>query len=92
MTNLPSPDWTRRYEDLRAHTLGSLAALHTQAWALAVFVGQGMRAWMGAWQSAPSQAEEPTRSTHPCLPSLISTAEATMLLANMTQQCLGLAL
>ncbi len=92
MTSLNSPDWVQRYEDLRAHTLGSLAALHAQAWGLAVFVQQGMRSWMGAWQAPPSQAAEPVRPTHASELSLTSAPEATVLLANMTLRCLGLAL
>ena len=27
MTNTNTPDWVQRYEDLRSHTLGSLAAI-----------------------------------------------------------------
>ncbi len=91
MTNLNSPDWVQRYEDLRAHTLGSLAALHSQACGLAVFVQQGMRGWMGAWQAPPAQAAEPARPTHASL-SLTSAPEATVLLTNMTLRYLNLPL
>ena len=92
MTNTRSPDWVQRYEDLRAHTLGSLAALQSQAWGLALFVQQGMRGWMRAWQDPLHSASDQTRPTHPLNPSLNSAPEATLLLANMTLRCLNFVL
>jgi hypothetical protein len=92
MTNTHSPDWTQRYEDLRAHTLGSLAALQSQAWGLALFVQQGMRGWMHAWQDPLQSASDQTRPALLPNPSLNSAPEATLLLANMTLRCLNFAL
>jgi hypothetical protein len=92
MTALAPPDWVRRYEDLRAHHLGSLAVLQSQAWAMVVFVEQGMRGWMRAWLEPPpdtGQAARPPSAPHACLNG---TVEATVLLTNMTLRCLGLAL
>ena len=86
-----SPDWARRYEDLRAHTLGSLAALPSQAWGWVVFVQQGMRGWMHAWQD-PCRHIQDQASPMPTLPSSANASEATLLLANMTLRCLGLRL
>lgn len=92
MTNVNSPDWARRYEDLRAHALGSLAALQSQARGLVVFAQQGMRGWMRAWQDPLPDTGEPARIAHAPNPSLNSTPEATLLLTNMTLRCLGLSL
>lgn len=90
MTNVNSPNWIQRYEDLRAHTLGSLAALQSQAWGLVVFVQQGMRGWMCAWQDPPPSPQ--ASLTHSPNPSLNDAPEATLLLANMALRCLGLSL
>lgn len=92
MTNVHSPDWVQRYEDLRAHTLGSLAALQSQAWGLVVFVQQGMRGWMRAWQDPPRRASDQARPSHTPNASLNNAPEATVLLANMTLRCLGFSL
>ena len=92
MTPMNSPDWVRCYEDLRAYILGSLAALQSQAWGLAVFVQQGMRGWMGAWQDPQRPVGDPAPPPPTPNVSLNSTAEATVLLTNMTLRCLGPAL
>jgi hypothetical protein len=92
MTEVSPPDWVRRYEDLRAHTLGSLATLQGQAWGLAVFVQRGMRSWMQAWQAPPPLAGDPAASPRLAPLSLNRAPEATVLLTNMTLRCLGLAL
>ncbi len=92
MTVVHSPDWVRRYEDLRAHTLGPLAALQSQAWGMVVFVQQGMRGWMRAWlRSPPDTGAAAQRASIPN-PSLNDSPEATVLLTNMTLRCLGLPL
>ena len=62
MTALASTDWVRRYEDLRAHTLGSLATLQSQAWGMVVFVQQGMRGWMSAWLQPPPETGDAART------------------------------
>lgn len=90
MTAVRSPDWVRCYEDLRAHTLGSLAALQSDAWGLVVFVQQGMRGWMRAWQDPQRQAGDPAQPPPTPKVSLDSTPETTVLLTNMTLRCLGL--
>ncbi|MGO8697505.1 MAG: hypothetical protein ACLQVY_07285 [Limisphaerales bacterium] len=92
MTNTTAADWTQRYEDLRAHTLGSLATIQSQAWGLVVFVQQGMRGWMRAWQDPACPAREPTAPAHTFNRSLNNVPEATLLLANMSLRCLGLSL
>jgi len=92
MTTVSSPDWARRYEDFRAHTLGSLATLQSQAWGLVVFIQQGMQGWMRAWQEPVRPASPQTQPAPTPNPSLNSAPEATVLLANMTLRCLGLAL
>ena len=92
MTIMPAPDWIRRYEDLRAHTLGSLAAIQSQAWGMVVLVQQGMWGWMRAWRQPPPDPGDPARLSSPTHPSLNATPEATVLLANMTLRCLGFAL
>ena len=92
MTALASPDWVRRYEDLRAHTLGSLAAFQSQAWGMVVFIEQGMRGWMRAWLQPPPDTGDAARPTSTPSASLNGTPEATMLLTNMTLRCLGLPL
>jgi len=92
MTNANAPDWAQRYEDLRAHTLGSLAAVQSQAWGLVVFIQQGMRGWMRAWQDPVRPASEPTEPAHTFNRSLNNVPEATLLLANMSLRCLGLSL
>jgi hypothetical protein len=92
MRKVNSSDWGQRYEDLRAHALGSLATLHSQAQGLVVFVQQGMRGWMRAWQDPPPDTRETARFTPALNPSLESTPEATLLLTNMTLRCLGLSL
>ena len=90
--SIPSPDWVQRYEDLRAHTLGSLAVLPGQTWGWALFVRQGMRGWMHAWQDPLRSASDPAGFPHPLPPSLQSAPEATLLLANMTLRCLNFVL
>jgi hypothetical protein len=92
MTNTNAPDWAQRYEDLRAHTLGSLAVVQSQAWGLVVFIQQGMRGWMRAWQDPVRPASEPTEPAHTSNRSLNNVSEATLLLANMSLRCLGLSL
>jgi hypothetical protein len=92
MTTINSPDWVQRYEDLRAHTLGSLASLQPQAWGLVVFVQQGMWGWMRAWQdplSSVSDQASPERT-----PNVLRNRapEATLLLANITLNCLDFSL
>ena len=92
MSRIDSPDWVRRYEALRAHTLGSLATLQSQARGLVVFIEQGMRGWMRAWQDPLPDSGEAARPTSLPHPSLNGTPEATLLLTNMTLRCLGLPL
>ena len=89
MTSVSSPDWVRRYEDLRAHTLGSLATLPAQAWGWVVFVQQGMRGWMRAWQDPQRPAGDAGQLPSTAPVSLNRTPEATVLLTNMTLRCLG---
>ena len=92
MTAAHSPDWVQRYEDLRAHTVGSLAGLHSQAWGLIVFIQQGMRGWMRAWQEPPADRDCVTTPASILNPSLKSTPEITVLLTNMAVRCLGFSL
>ena len=92
MTTIPASDWVRRYEDLRAHTLGSLAAMQTQAWGMAVLVRQGMWGWMRAWRQGPLNPGDAAQAIFPTPPSLNATPEATVLLTNMTLRCLGFSL
>jgi len=92
MTGIPAPDWVRRYEDLRAHTLGSLAAVQSQAWGMVVLVQQGMWGWMRAWRQPPLDPGDPARPTSPTHLSLNAPPEATVLLTNMTLRCLGFSL
>jgi hypothetical protein len=92
MTNTNTPAWAQRYEDLRSHTLGSLAAIQSQAWGLAIFVQQGMRGWMRAWQDPVRPASEQAQPAHLPNRSLNNIPEATLLLANMTLRCLDLSL
>jgi hypothetical protein len=75
---------------LRAHTLGSLAALQSQAWGFVVFVQQGMRGWMRAWHDPQRHAGDPAQPPPTLNVSLNRTPEATVLLTNMTLRCLGL--
>jgi len=89
MTMANPLDWVQRYEDLRAHTLGSLAALPSQAWAWTLFVRQGMRGWMQAWQDPLRRAADPAEPAHGLPPSPSCAPEATLLLANMTLRCLN---
>ncbi len=92
MTDLSSPQWPQRYEDLRAHTLGSQATLHPQAWAWVVFAQQGMRGWMRAWQDPLRPAGQRAQPAPTLNPSLNTSPQATVLLANRTLRCLGLSL
>ena len=92
MTNLNSSDWGQRYEALRAHTLGTLAALQSQAWGLVVFVQQGMRGWMRAWQDPPQSVNDQAKLAQPPTVSLDRAPEATLVLTNMTLHCLGFSL
>jgi len=92
MTIMPAPDWIRRYEDLRAHTLGSLAAIQSQAWGMVVLVQQGMWGWMRAWRESPSDTVDAVQSSSSTHPALNNTQEATVLLTNMTLRCLGFSL
>lgn len=92
MTTMPAPDWVRRYEDLRAHTLGSLAAIQSQAWGMVVLVQQGMWGWMRAWRQPLLDTVDAARPIAPAQPSLNDTPEATVLLTNMTLRCLGFSL
>jgi hypothetical protein len=61
--------WSARYEQLRA---GWLA--HELTWGQALFIRQGMAAWMRAWPvEEPSKAPVPlasTRAAGDCLPSV----------------------
>jgi hypothetical protein len=89
MTPFNSSEWVKRYEALRAHTLGTLAALQSQAWGLVVFVQQGMRGWMRAWQDPLRGVNDQAKLMPIPCPSLNTVPEATLLLANMTLHCLG---
>ena len=90
MNTTTAPDWVRRYEDLRAHTLGSLAAIQSQAWGMVVLVQQGMWGWMRAWRQPPANALEVVQT--PFHRSLNGIPEASVLLTNMTLRCLGFSL
>jgi len=51
-----------------------------------------MQGWMRAWQEPVRPASPQTQPAPTPNPSLNSAPEATVLLANMTLRCLGLAL
>lgn len=58
--------WSARYEQLRA---GWLA--HELTWGQALFIRQGMTAWMKAWPTAvPSEATIPLVAESDALPSV----------------------
>jgi hypothetical protein len=89
--NLHSPDWTRRYEQVRAHGVGSVPEVQESTWGWAVLVQRGMRCWMEAWQSPvpPSGGSGPSSSSRP---PLQNPSTATVLLTNMMVRALGLEL
>jgi len=77
--------WSARYEQLRA---GWLA--HELAWGQALFIRQGMAAWMRAWPAEePSKALLPPDFTHAvsdCLPSVAMGGELQRQLARELAQ------
>jgi hypothetical protein len=78
--------WTTRYEDLRRHVLDGCAA--NSHWGVALFIRQGLAAWMEAWPkcTVPAPPNEPLISQHiadpPSLPSDLR-SQITSVLVNM---------
>jgi hypothetical protein len=74
--------WSRRYERLREQVLTCDAAGVSDAWGVALLIGQGLTGWMRGWQEGPSSG-----AAAPEAPPLRLTSpwhqEAARLLANM---------
>ena len=85
---LPSaeaPDWTRRYEQLRAQGLAPDPLIVTDCRGLKLLIRQGMAGWMRAWQeplSGAAAARLPAENRSTLLPECPQ-QEATRLLVNM---------
>lgn len=89
---MKSPNWVQRYEDLRAHSLGSFSTFESEGWGLVLLVQQGVQGWMRAWQN-PWRASraEPRLAPAPQGP-LTPIPETTRLLADMAMRSLALSL
>ena len=80
-------EWTTRYEDLRREALDGWASGGGR-WGYALFVRQGLVAWMRAWprRSVPERPDEhqtqPAGSDRPSLPSNLC-QQITTVLVNM---------
>ena len=90
MTTIHPPNWVQRYEDLRAHSVGTPATFEPPAWGLVLLVQQGVRGWMLAWQDPLRAVSLEPRPTPSSLPSLTNRRETTLLLANMAVRSLAL--
>jgi len=90
MTTIDPPIWVQRYEDLRAHSVGTPATFEPPAWGLVLLVQQGVRGWMLAWQDPLRAVSPEPRPTPSSLSSLTSRRETTLLLANMAVRSLAL--
>jgi hypothetical protein len=80
-----APDWTRRYEHLRAQVLAPDPLMVTDGRGLNVLLQQGMAGWMRAWQeplSGATAAMLAAENRSPPLPEGPQ-QEATRLLVNM---------
>lgn len=87
-----APDWTRRYEQLRAQVLAPDPLIVTDCRGLNVLIQQGMAAWMRAWQqplSGAAAARLAAENRSPLRPEGPQ-QEATRLLVNMALSHLGL--
>lgn len=83
-------DWTRRYEQLRAHMLATDHCIATDISGLMVLISRGMAAWMRSWQEPLCCC--PVTATEALPMSLSSQSwqeEATRLLVNMALCNLG---
>jgi hypothetical protein len=85
---VPAIPWTTRYEDLRrrAHEEGGGT---DGAWGLALFLRQGMRAWMQAWPApVTAEAADPSPAIQvvsPISPSMLPSSSGA-LPADLTRQ------
>lgn len=88
MCNLDKNNLNALYENLRDEALAVSANYSRRSQGLALFMNQGMTAWIEAWTNCtpadylPDNAERAT-GTEPSLPGSLHT-EITTLLANMT--------
>lgn len=89
MKTASSQSWVQRYEDLRAHSVGAQPAVEASAWGLVLLVQRGVRGWMRAWQDPLRAVNDEPRPT-PNPPSLTTSNETTLLLANMAMRSLAL--
>ena len=82
---MPAITWTTRYEDLRrwAHESGGTDG----AWGLALFLRQGLVAWLQAWPvTPPTTLPSPAAlAASPAPPAVIQSSSVT-LPANLTRQ------
>jgi hypothetical protein len=77
--------WSRRYERLREQVLTRDAADVSDAWGLALLIGQGLTGWMRGWQEWPGlgAAAAPAPEAPPLRLTSAWHQEAARLLANM---------
>jgi hypothetical protein len=83
---VPATTWTTRYEDLRRRAQEECGGTDG-AWGLALFLRQGLRAWMQAWP-VPVTATLPSPAAlaaSPAPPSVLRSSSIT-LPANLTRQ------
>lgn len=77
--------WSRRYERLREQALTGDATGLSDAWGVALLIGQGLTGWMRGWQEWPSPGAAATPAPEAPPRRLASPwhQEAARLLANM---------